>query len=154
MQESQKAIQLKELTLASMRLKLKSDGAVRITLDYKFNNSLFLESNFRRYFLYWQGMLLGRPFWLKMAYWMFGGNGIKKVNKFYFLVYIYHGSIFYFGWLIHTFYDVSSGCHSHSSVTFFLGYSPWCKIKYDSYLGGEVQDAIVCCVDQTHRLLV
>lgn len=41
MQESQKAIQLKELTLASMRLKLKSDGAVRITLDYKFNNSLF-----------------------------------------------------------------------------------------------------------------
>lgn len=37
MQESQKAIQLKELTLASTRLKLKSDGAVRITLDYKFN---------------------------------------------------------------------------------------------------------------------
>ena len=26
---------------------------------------------------------------------MFGGKGIKKVNKFYFLVYIYHGSIFY-----------------------------------------------------------
>lgn len=36
----------------------------------------------------------------------------------------------------------------------FPRYSSRCKIKYDSYLGGEVQDAIVCCVDQTHRLLV
>lgn len=84
-------------------------------------------------------MFLGRFFWLKMVYWMFGGKGIKKVNKFYFLVYIYYGSIFYFGWLIYIFYGVFLGCYLYFFVIFFFGYFFWCKIKYDLYLGGEVE---------------
>lgn len=84
----------------------------------------------------------------------FGERWVKKLKNFIFWSILQKYIFILDGQLIHCLAGVYSECRSYSSITFFLGYFPRCKIKYDSQSGGEVQDAIVCCVDRTRRLLV